>query len=244
VTVAAGTPGDESGRGVFITGTDTGVGKTRVACELLRAVRARGVDAGVMKPVETGVAAAHGDTGRLGEDGAALVAAGGVTDSAELISPYRFALPASPLVAARAVGLEVRPECIRSAFATLAARHPWMLVEGAGGWAVPVATGVDMSHLAVALGLPVIVVARRVLGTINHTRLTVDAVRRAGLTVAAIVLNGAQVPLSPQGDPTLASNAALLAELTGVRVEESMPWGPVVPGPSPLAGLAAWLTGT
>jgi dethiobiotin synthetase len=212
--------------GLFVTGTDTGVGKTHVACGLARALAARGVSVGVLKPVETGVAADAG----AGPDGLALREAVGSGDPLDVTCPYRFALPASPLAAARAEGKEVSLERIRGAFTTLAERHAVVLVEGAGGWAVPYAPGADTAEVAAACGLPVLVVARRALGTVNHTRLTVEAVRGAGLSVAGVVLNGP----APEGDPSAAANGALIAELTGVPVHGGPPWG----GPKALAEAA------
>lgn len=204
-------------RGFFVTGTDTGVGKTRVACGLARALRERGYGVGVMKPAETGVAAADA----LGPDGAALRAAAGADDPPERISPYRFPLAASPLAAARAVGAAVALGPIGAAFSALVERHPVLVVEGAGGWAVPFGAEIDTAHVAALMGLPVVVVARRGLGTVNHTRLTVDAVRGAGLPVAAVVLNGPP----DAADASRADNAALIAERTRVWVFEDLPWG-------------------
>lgn len=201
-------------RGLFVTGTDTGVGKTHVACGIVRALVRRGIDVGVMKPVETGVA------GGLGPDTAALVEAAGSDDPPEHVCPYAFPLAASPLAAARAVGAEVRLAAIEAAFRALAGRHAAVVAEGAGGWAVPVAPGLDVGDIAWALGLPVLVIARRGLGTVNHTRLTVDAARAAGLQVAGVVLNG---PLEPN-DPSAAGNGALIAERTGAFVFEDLPW--------------------
>jgi dethiobiotin synthetase len=212
--------------GLFVTGTDTGVGKTHVACGLAQALRSQGVSVGVLKPVETGVA----PDAEAGPDGLALREAAGCDDPVDLTCPYRLALPASPLAAARAEGQEVSLERIRAAFAILAERHAVALVEGAGGWAVPYAPGVDTAEVAAACGLPVLVVARRALGTVNHTRLTVEAVRRAGLSVTGVVLNGP----TPEGDPSAAANGALIAELTGVPVHDGPPWG----GPPALAEAA------
>jgi dethiobiotin synthetase len=216
-------------KGLFVTGTDTGVGKTHVACGIVRALVRRGIDVGVMKPVETGVA------GGLGPDAAALMAAAGCDDPPERVCPYTYPLPASPLAAARAAGVEVRLGAVAAAFRALAARHGAVVVEGAGGWAVPVAPGLDMGGIAKALALPVLVVSRRSLGTVNHTRLTVEAVRAAGLTVAGVVLNG---PAAPD-DPSAAGNGALIAELTGAFVFEDLGWG--VPDAAAFDALAAKL---
>ncbi|MFQ5509815.1 MAG: dethiobiotin synthase [Leptospirillia bacterium] len=211
--------------GLFITGTDTGVGKTHVACGLARAYRRAGVRVGVMKPVETGVPEGR----ELGDDASALVAAAGVVGvSAEWISPYRFRMPASPLAAARAeAAKEVTLELIARAFRQLSEGCEQMLVEGAGGWAVPVADGLNMGDIARLLALPVLVVARRGLGTVNHTCLTVDAVRATGLAVAGVVLGG---PEDTGKDPSVDGNGALIGELTGVRVFEPIRWGEDEPG--------------
>ncbi len=202
--------------GLFITGTDTHVGKTHVACGLIRALAAKNIRVGVMKPVETGVA-----VGAVGADTTALIAAAGAGDAPERVCPYALGLAASPLIASRAAGVTIELSHITQVYRTLADKYEQMVVEGAGGWAVPVADGVDMGGLAGAVGLPVLLVARRALGTVNHTRLTVDAIRRTGLVVAGIVLNGPD----DQGDDSLAGNAALIRELTGVRVFDDLPWG-------------------
>lgn len=220
-------------KGLFVTGTDTGVGKTHVACGIVRALVRRGVNVGVMKPVETGVTG-----GGLGADAAALMAAAGSDDPPERVCPYAFPLAASPLAAARAAGAEVRLGVIEKAWAALAARHRFVVAEGAGGWAVPVAPGLDMGGIARALGLPVLVVARRALGTVNHTRLTVDAVRAAGLTVAGVVLNG---PVDPS-DTSATGNGALITELTGAWVFPDLAWdGGDAPDAAAFDALAAKL---
>ncbi len=177
--------------GCFVTGTDTGVGKTVVACALLRALRARGLDVGAMKPVETGV----GDAGPL--DALALRAAAGEVDALEDVCPQRFALPAAPTVAAAAEAREVDLAAIDAAHARLAARHSWLVVEGAGGLLVPAARGASMADLAARLAHPLVLVARARLGTLNHTALTLEAARRRGLRVAGLVICHADGPLCP-----------------------------------------------
>ncbi len=199
--------------GVFVTGTDTGVGKTVVACALARGLRAAGVDVGVMKPVETGVPASGP------EDALALRAAAGVDDPIELVCPLRFGLPAAPLVAARAEGREASLAPIREAFAALAKRHALMLVEGAGGLLVPFDERTDMADLARTLELPVLIVARTALGTINHTRLTLEAADARGLDVLGVVLSHAQGPLSGAD----AENLDCLRERLGPRLIGEVP---------------------
>lgn len=177
-------------RGWFVTGTDTGVGKTVVSCTIARELRARGIDVGVMKPAETGVEAA----GPL--DAIALREAAGVDDPLELICPQTFALPAAPTIAAEAEGREVDAHAIRNAWRELAARHERMIVEGAGGLLVPIWKNATMADLAEELGLPLLIVARASLGTINHTLLSVEAAERRGLDVAGVVISHATGRLS------------------------------------------------
>ncbi len=180
-------------RGLFITGTDTGVGKTFVACALARGLRAAGIDVGVMKPIETGVT----PTGP--EDARALQNAAGVEDPLELLCPVRFALPASPEAAARAEGRSVSRADLRKAFEFLAHRHEFMLVEGAGGLLVPIGPQHDMVDLARELDLPLLVVARAQLGTVNHTRLTLEVAEARGLDVFGVVISHTTAE-EPEGD--------------------------------------------
>lgn len=172
-------------RGLFVTGTDTGVGKTFVTTSLARALRAAGVDVGVMKPIETGVPAAGP------EDARALRLAAGVEDPLELVCPVRFALPASPEAAAKAERRTVPLAAIRDAHRALARRHAFLLVEGAGGLLVPIDAETDMADLARDFELPLLLVTRPALGTVNHTRLTLEAVRARGLPVFGVVISHA-----------------------------------------------------
>jgi dethiobiotin synthetase len=179
--------------GLFITGTDTGVGKTYVTCALARGLRAAGFDVGVMKPVETGVSAAGP------EDARALIRAAGVADELDLVCPIQYAMPAAPQAAAAAEGLERAAESIdriSRAFSTLSDRHAFMLVEGAGGILVPFDEKTTMADVAQQLGTPLLVVARTSLGTINHTLLTLEACDRRGLDVLGVVLSHATGVLS------------------------------------------------
>ncbi len=177
-------------RGYFVTGTDTGVGKTVASCALVRALGDRGVDVGVMKPIETGVESA----GPL--DAIALREAAGSRDPLDVICPQRFSLPAAPSVAAQAEGRTVDLSSIRRAFDRILANHESVVVEGAGGLLVPTTSLCDMADLATDLDLPLILVARTALGTINHTLLSVREIERRGLELAGVVLSNANGPLS------------------------------------------------
>jgi len=201
-------------RGVFVTGTDTGVGKTVVACALLRGLRARGIDVGAMKPIETGVG--HGGPA----DAIALRHVTGGGDPLVDVCPQSFPLAAAPAVAARAVGLAVDLAAIDDAYARLRARHEFMVVEGAGGLLVPITASLSMADLAQRLGLPLLVVARAALGTINHTRLTLAAARALGMRVAGVVISHAGGAL-PEAD--LANLALLRDELGAALVGEIPP---------------------
>jgi dethiobiotin synthetase len=201
-------------RGLFVTATDTGVGKTEVACALVAAARARGVDAVGMKPAQSGVVAGEAtDAERLRE-------AAGAVEPIEAVCPYAFAAPLAPAVAARVEGRAVSFDRVLEAARALASRHAAVVVEGAGGLLVPLTERETYADLAVALALPVLVVARAGLGTVNHTALTVEALRRRGLAVAAIVLNRT----APEDDPSVPHNAGEIARLTGIAPVATLPF--------------------
>ncbi len=203
-------------RGLFITATDTGVGKTEVACGLVRGHRARGLDVGAMKPAQSGhVSGEPSDADRL------RAAAGG-GDPPELVCPYSFGPPLAPAVAARLAGETVSLPRILDAARTLAARHAALVVEGAGGLLTPLTDGETFADLAVALGLPVLVVARAGLGTVNHTALTCEALRARHLAVHGVVLDRA----SSGGDASEPYNAGDIERLTGARVLAVLPFEP------------------
>jgi dethiobiotin synthetase len=170
--------------GYFVTGTDTGVGKTFVSVALARRARQGAIGpVFAYKPIETGC------TGSLGEDQQALVDAAGGWQQGDHRGPYQFALPAAPSVAAAAEGVVIDLDRALAAYASGSRLAELTIVEGAGGWRVPITADTDMSGLARRVGLPVLVVARATLGTINHALLTVEAVERDGLVVAAVILS-------------------------------------------------------
>jgi len=202
--------------GLFVTGTDTGVGKTMVAAGLARFFNRYGLKIGVMKPCETGVA----DVARLGADARLLRWAAGSHDSDELLAPYRLQAPLAPAAAATHAGTIIDPQHISACYDQISVGKELVIVEGAGGLMVPLRGGYLMADLARQLNVPLLVVARPALGTINHTLLTVFAARTMELPLAGIILN--RMPAQPdlaagEAPHQLASLAS--ADLLGVLPE-------------------------
>ncbi len=200
-------------RGIFVTGTDTGVGKTLFAAALARFLRERGIDAGVMKPVESGVE----NPSELGPDGRLLKWASGTTDDDALICPYRLRAPLAPSEAARRESVHIDFGHLGQVAQQLASKHEFLIVEGAGGLMVPLAGGLLVADLARDIGLPLLTVCRPGLGTINHTLLTLFAARTMEIPLAGFMINN--MPKEPndaeKGAPhALASLAS--ADLLGV----------------------------
>jgi dethiobiotin synthetase len=175
--------------GYFITGTGTGVGKTFTTCALVR--RARELGAGrvfAFKPIETGCA--RNQRGQLvGADQELLCDAAGGWQTGAWRGVYQFEPPVAPIVAAEALGTEIDIEAITSVLDSGSTGADLVVVEGAGGWRVPIAPQLDMAELARRVGFPIIVVACATLGTINHSLLSIEAVERDAQTVAALVLS-------------------------------------------------------
>jgi len=210
--------------GIFVTGTDTGVGKTVVSTALVAAFRKAGLRVGAMKPIETGV----GEDGPL--DAIALRDAAGSTDPLATICPQQFALPAAPNAAAGAEGREVVLEAIDAAYDALAKGRDLVVVEGAGGLLVPIRDGWTMAELARRLELPLLVVARASLGTINHTALTLEVAASKALPVLGVVISHAGGSISAAD----ASNLLALKQFLGNRLIGEIP--PLGPNESPPPG--------
>ena len=197
---------------ILVTGTDTGVGKTFVACAIGTALRGRGRRVGVLKPVETGVT-------HEPEDATRLRAAAGDPSPLDDVCPYRLRAPLAPDVAARLEDVRIDLDRIVALIERRRQTVDVLLVEGAGGLLVPIVGRATWLDLAVRVGLPVLVVAANRLGTINHCALTIRVAQAAGLTVRGVVLSE---PV-PSPDPSTATNAAAIADLTGVRVLAVVP---------------------
>jgi dethiobiotin synthetase len=199
--------------GLIITATDTGAGKTVVACTLIRTLRRHGIAAVACKPVETGCTEVDG---RLQPaDGAALRAAAGDALSLEEVCPVRFAVTAAPLRAAREIGAAVDVAAMTTAVARLRAAHSFTVVEGVGGVAVPLTADTTLRDWFSTLGLPALVVTMPRLGTLNHTWLTVHALRTAAIPVIGLVVNRVT---TVEDDPAVAHAVDDLAELTGLPI--------------------------
>jgi len=212
------------GRGLFITGTDTGVGKTVVAATLLVGLQEAGLRMAALKPVETGCPSRDGRP--VPADAEYLRAVGRLAEPLEAIAPYAFVLPASPLAAARQAGAAITLDRIVEAYTALALVADCVLVEGAGGLLVPLAEGVQFPEVVRRLRIPVVVVARTALGTLNHTQLTVREAGRAGLEVIGIVLNDGRAVPGVADE----ANLALLGDLAGAPILGRLP---LLPGNPP-----------
>jgi dethiobiotin synthetase len=178
----------------FITGTDTGVGKTWFTAWLVRSWRAQGHDAAALKPISSGDR----------NDAILLREASGEVLSLDETNPLHFREPAAPLISAREEKRDIDFLSLNRSIRDLAARFSHLAVEGVGGWRVPLAKDYDVREWARELGFPVVVVARAGLGTLNHTLLTVDSIRAAGLTCAGVILNaGLEISIDNPSKPQL-----------------------------------------
>jgi dethiobiotin synthetase len=178
---------DCAGAGYFVTGTDTGVGKTLVACALLRSFARQGRRVVGVKPVAAGRASSAGRWGN--DDVAALAAASSIPVTREQINPYLFTPPIAPHIAAAEAGIHVDLAVLEASVARLRAVADLVIVEGVGGFLVPLNEREDASDLAVRLALPVVVVVGLRLGCLNHALLTARAVKDRGLILAGWVAN-------------------------------------------------------
>ena len=206
-------------KGYFITGTDTNVGKTVVTACLLALYREQGIDTGVMKPIETGVD--QECSSEANSDAKFLLTISGNGDPIEEICPIRLKPTAAPLQAARIAGQTIDISLILENFRRLQAKHDRMLVEGIGGLLVPLTADYSVSDLIKDMNLPLIIVSRFSLGTINHTLLTVKVARETGVEIAGIILNHSE-------DRSLneieLGQASLIQELSNVPVLGECPF--------------------
>ncbi|CAM3973217.1 dethiobiotin synthase [Alicyclobacillus pomorum] len=217
-------------KGFFITATDTEIGKTLVAGGICGALRARGMDVGVFKPVQSGHLAsdAAGDAARLKR-------LSGIDDDLDVICPFSFEEPLAPRLAMERAKQTVTLNHLMDKYRAVQKRHRHVVVEGAGGLVVPYTCDALVVDCAVAMDLPMIIVARPDLGTVNHTALTVAYAQSRGLRVGGIIINGygrnQPVGVAEQHNP------AMIREVSGVDVLGVIPW--LGPNPSETAVVKA-----
>lgn len=202
-----------SHRGFFITGTDTGVGKTLVSVALTRALVARGLRVAVMKPVAAGILppmAGQAEHDRRNDDATELLAASNVAAPYEDVNPWLLPIPASPHLAARDAGVSITHPPILAAQRRLAASSDVLIAEGAGGWHAPITSVETMADVAQRMALPVVLVVGLRLGCLSHALLTREAIRARGLPFAGWVANKLQAPM-----PLVAENIETLSTRFG-----------------------------
>jgi len=204
----------QKSRGYFVTGTDTGVGKTLIACALLQAFVAQGLVAVGMKPVACG--AEPGGSGLINDDVERLIAAGNVSAPREHVNPYCFAPPIAPHLAAEQAGVTIDLTHIAQSYERLAAAADVVVVEGVGGFCVPLNHSADSAELAQYLGLPVILVVGMRLGCLNHALLTAHAIRARGLRLAGWIANRIDPAMAVAGGNVAALAERLAGPLLGV----------------------------
>jgi dethiobiotin synthetase len=202
----------------FVTGTDTGVGKTLISCALLYAFSMQGKSVAGMKPVAAGC-----DEGGLNEDVKKLRAATNVLASLGQINPYSFAHPVAPHIAARNSGVQINLERILESYIELASQAEVVIVEGAGGFQVPLNDTQDSADLAIELGLPVILVVGMRLGCLNHALLTLRAITDCGLNCAGWVANVVDADMAALDDNIQALQQRIKAPLLTVVKYQTTP---------------------
>lgn len=205
---------------IFVTATDTGVGKTLVTAALARTLTARGCSVGVMKPVETGVGTERrSDAGRLKR-------AARVPDALDVIRPYGFRLPVAPLDASRSERRGIRIGAILRAYRRLRSQYEFLLVEGVGGVHVPITPTIDVVELIATMNASVLVVGRVGIGGVNHALLTLNALRSRNIPVIALVLNRTTQARTAVARRQERSTAGLLRERAGVPLIGPLPYLP------------------
>ncbi|MFD0586512.1 dethiobiotin synthase [Paenibacillus sp. GCM10027627] len=205
-------------RGLFVAGTDTDIGKTVVTGAIVAALRDEGLKLGVWKPVQSGASIGLGHT-----DAERLIAYSGIAERPEAVAPYSFAAPLAPYAAAQKSGMSLTLESITEAGRPLAKRYDALLVEGAGGVLVPLAEDGLVLDLMAELGLPVLIVARSTLGTVNHTLLTISCLRQKGIPITGVILNDGK-RAAADGDPSVSGNAEMIERYGKVPVLGHFPY--------------------
>ena len=206
------------GKGIFITGTDTGVGKTLIAGGLAGVWVKSGKRIGVMKPIESGCV--KSDSGLQPQDALFLKEMSYSTDDLDLINPYRLEHPLAPSIAAELESVEINLKKIERIYHQLELKYDLMLVEGVGGLLAPLYKTFNNADLIRLLRIPMIVIVRNTLGTINHTLLTVEYARSNGLTIVGIIIN----TLSDSPDLSTKTNPQVIKKLSGLPLLGVIPY--------------------
>jgi dethiobiotin synthetase len=204
-------------KGVFVTGTDTDCGKTEVGLGVMVALKRRGLRVLGMKPIASGCERTA--DGLRNEDALRLQAEGSLEVDYDLVNPYCFEPPIAPHIAAGRAGLEIELEVIRDRAHKLAAQADFLVVEGVGGWRVPLGPALSVSDLPLSLGLPVVLVVGLKLGCINHSLLTAESVRATGNRLIGWIANQMEPNMRARDE-----NLATLAALLGVPCLGVVPW--------------------
>lgn len=194
-------------KGIFVTGTDTGIGKTFVSCAIIQAMQQSGKSVAAMKPVASGCEMLQGQW--QNDDALALMQ---VCDSSldyALVNPYALPLATAPQIAARVAGIELNPAIVLSAFHAVQAKAEFVVVEGVGGWLAPLSENLDQADLVAAMQLPVLLVVGMRLGCINHARLTEQAIVADGLQLLGWVANYCEPDFDRDGAYLKALSASL-----------------------------------
>jgi len=212
-------------RGCFVTGTDTEIGKTLVTASLIHALRQRGINAVGMKPIAAGAVEANGRL--VNDDVEAIISASGGTGDPRLVNPYLFSSPIAPHIAAADEDRPIDMEHIVRCHDRLSGTHDVVVIEGVGGFRVPLANGLDTADLACRLGRPIVLVVGMRLGCISHALLTAEAIRARGLECLGWVANRID-PAMQRAEENLATLKNLLDMPLLGCIEHLSPADPVV----------------
>jgi len=199
-------------RGIFVTGTDTDVGKTVVTAAITAMLRAEGLNAGVWKPIQSGARLGSGLT-----DAERLLKSTEINERPEAVAPFTFEAPLTPMLAAKQAGVTLTLKDLIDAGVPLTKRYEALIIEGAGGVAAPLTDNALIADLISELRIPALIVAHSRLGTINHTLLTASFLQQRGIPIIGVILNDGELIESDE-DPSVSSNARLIEQYSGLKV--------------------------
>lgn len=200
-------------KGIFVTGTDTGIGKTVVSGVLVKHLKSKGYSVGVMKPVASGARRVKGKL--VSDDAVYLKKISKSDDSLDLINPILLKEPLAPLVAARIEKRKIDLEKIYSSYKVLSRKYDYVVVEGVGGLLVPITRKINVADIAKRMKLPIVIVSRPGIGTINHTLMTIDCARRYGLRIEGVIFNYIK---KLKKDKAIETNPSILKEIGKVKI--------------------------